>query len=450
MCALCDDPIPAPLAGQPERVSDYARAFDDTAEALRDAARELRKLANENLTIGESIEEVRQRAEEGHADASKVAVRYQGASNTYSAYASSLSAAQSKANSARTNIDTNNHNGRYWRHRQREMEQDRWLHNADPEFLADLAEATRKATHYDSQYAQYLATYQVAVDERDAAVRNAIAGLAAAAEAAGLNDGFFESMLGDLQNAWDLASKYLGPVLEALREVLKVLKQIVDFLALIVTILSIVFPALAPLALALTALSAILAIGIFLCSLVLFAMGRETLGTVIADGIMAVVGVVTAKLGGAGNLFGATKAGFQSLGQAPHLLFVTRSVYIANGMTVGGAAVQSYGAAGGEMFEEAVKAGYLSSFATPFSFVAGEGLDFTIGAHHDAWGADPVWSMDGANGSDVIPGVLDGPTLGAAGPLSGIAGIGDGFADIGEAFAGIGSEWGSITTVPAN
>jgi hypothetical protein len=444
MCYLCDDAVPGQLGGDPGRVRAHARAFDDTAEALRDAARELRNLANEGVTISLAIDEVRDKAEESHTEATKVATRYDGAGTTLGNYADALGDAQSRADSARTQIDTNNSNGRYWRHRRRDLEHERWSRGSDPEFLEDLAEATRRAAQYDTWFAGYLSSYQQAVEDFETAVTNAIAGLSAAAEAAGLNDGFFEGIVGDFQAAWETISKYLGPVLEALRDVLEVLKKIVDILALIVTIASIFFPALAPLALALTALSAVLGVAIFACSLLLFAMGRESLGRVISDGIMAVVGVVTAKLGVSGSLSSIMKTGFSSVG-ARSALFVTRGSMVNLGLASG------YGATLTEMAVSGIQTGYLSAFATPFAFVAGEGLDFTLGTSSPAWGAEPspAWSMDGADGASIIPGIMDGPGMGTVSPVANMFSFGDSWDSMIDNFGEVGQTWGDMYAVPA-
>jgi hypothetical protein len=450
MCYLCDDVVPGRLDGDPARVRAHARAFDDTAEALRDAARELRNLANEGVTISLAIDEVRDKAEESHSEATKVATRYAGAGSTLGTYADALADAQSRADSARTQIDSNNSNGRYWRHRRRDLEQERWTRGSDPEFLEDLAEATRRAAQYDTWFAGYLSSYQQAVEDFETAVNNAISGLSAAAEAAGLNDGFFEGIVGDFQVAWETISKYLGPVIEALRDVLEVLKKIVDILALIVTIASIFFPALAPIALALTAISAILGVAIFACSLALFAMGRESLGRVLADGIMAVVGVVTAKLGGSGTLGSMITDGVSAV-RAPAALFVTRGTMLNLGLTVGGEAVERYGQAVTQVAVDGIKSGTLSANATPFAFVIGEGLDFQLGTGSPAWGEQPspAWDMSGADGLDMMPGLMDSPSLGMASPIAGMFDVSESWNSMIDNFGEVGDTWSQMYAVPA-
>lgn len=437
MCFACYNPIPDPIQGDPDAVSGYAKAYDDTAKALRDAVTQLKALANGNVSIGESVDEVRDRANEGVTAADAVAVRYEGAATAYTQYATALATAQSTAESARQSIDTNNQNGHYWRTRRTQLEYQRLLDPTDTEVLEDLVTATTKALTYDSAYATYLDRYQTAVENLDQAARDAIRTLHNAAEQAGLNDKWYEAFVGDLANIWDLASKYLGPVLEALREVLKVLKEIVDILALIVTVLSIFIPALAPLALALTALSAILAVGVFLCSLVLFAMGRESLGTVIADGIGAVVSVVTAKLGGAGNnLFRTVGENVAETGVKLSTAFAQKQIIVTTNIAT---------RAGNEALS-AILPSTMSANAAPFQFVFSEGLDFTLGSSREAW------NMDGADPGGLIAGLLDQPTLGIATPVLDAVTLPDaifGEGGVTERFGEVGDVWGQIGAVPS-
>lgn len=450
MCYLCDDAVPARLTGDDDRVRAHAKAFDDTARALRQAVQELANLANEGVTISLAIDEVREKAAESKTEASAVATRYQGAATTLTNYANALADVQSRADSARTQIDTNNQNARYWRHRRRDLEHERWSRGSDPEFLQDLAEATRRAAQYDTWFAGYLSNYQRAAEDFENAVNTAISGLAAAAEAAGLNDNFFEAIAGDFQVAWELISEYLGPVIESLRDILEIIKKIVDVLALIVTIAAIFFPALGPIALALTALSAILGIAIFACSLTLFLMGRESLGRVVADGIMAVVGVVTAKLGGSGTLGSMVSDGVSAL-RAPATLFVTRGTMLNLGLSVGGEAVERYGQAVTQTAVDGIKSGTLNANATPFAFVIGEGLDFRLGESSPAWGAEPssAWDMSGADGRDMLPGLMDSPSLGMASPIAGMFDMSDSWNSMVENFGEVGDTWSQMYAVPA-
>lgn len=437
MCYMCDDPVPAEIPGDPDTVSRFATAFSNTADALRDAAQELRNLANENITISLAVDEVRSKADDVAGDTGKVAERYQGAGDTFSSYASALASARGTGNGARANIVSNNDDARYWRHRERDLREQVAFGSTDAEVLEDLQEATRKVNHYDGLFATYIGRYGSAVDDRDSAVTAAINGLADAESAAGLNDGFFDGLLGDLQQLWALISEYLGPIIEVLKQALEILKQIVDILALIVSILAIFLPFLAPLALALTALGAILAIAIFACSALLFLMGRQSLGQLISDGITMVVSVVTAKLGG-GTLFGNLKGGAATFSTIASKIADPRNVSIVVNTTA--AAIKPLLA---DFAIDGIKGGMLSAGTTPFSFVLGEGLDFTLG------GSGPAWDMSGANGADVLPGVLDAPTLGMAGPIAGATEVIPGILSFdlhGDEFA---SSWGSIGAVPA-
>lgn len=406
MCYLCADPVPDELTGDPDTVARFARAFDSTAEALRDAARELALVANENITISLAIDEVRDRAEEVVADTRRVADRYQGAADTFERYANDLRSAQERGNGARNDIITNNSNASYWRHRARELRFMVQMGNVDPDVLDDLELATRRANYYDDLYAGYIGTYGSARESREQAIIRAINGLHDAESASGLNDGLFDALLGDLGQLWDLVSKYLGPVLEVLRDVLELVKQIVDLLALIVTILSIFIPVLAPLAAALGALSAVLGIAIFAASALLFLMGRETLGRVLADGIMAVVGVVTSKLGVNGwakeSLGSMIKGGFTTVA----------STTASSGTTI-------LASAGEKLLENAIHQ-QIEAGGEVLSFVVGEGLDLRLGMDPST----PVWDMAGADPSDMLFEVADGIFGGLPGlPMTVIDGV---------------------------
>ena len=437
MCYMCDDPVPGVIPGDPDTVSRFATAFSNTADALRDAAQELRNLANENITISLAVDEVRSKADEVAGDTGKVADRYQGAGDTFSSYASALASARSTGNGARSNIASNNDDARYWRHRERDLREQVAYGSTDADVLQDLQDATRKVNHYNSLYATYIGQYGAAVDDRDSAVTTAINGLADAEKEAGLNDGLFDGFLGDLQQLWALISEYLGPVLEVLKQYLEIIKQIVDILSLIVSILAIFLPFLAPLALALTALGAFLAIAIFACSVLLTLMGRQSVGQLLADGISMVVSIITAKMGG-GTLLGNLKGGAAPLATIASKIVNPQSVSIVVNSTAA-----ALGSAATEFAVEGIKGGMLSAGSTPISFVLGEGLDFTFG------GSGPAWDMSGANGADVLPGVMDSATLGAATLTTNLVtmiteGIwvdyhADDFA----------SSWGSIGAVPA-
>lgn len=448
MCYLCDDPIPDEIEGDPDTVEGFATAFSATAQALRDAARDLRAVANESITISLAIDEVREKADGIEADTDKVAERYEGAGTTFAAYATSLRGARALGNGARANMISNNEESRYWRHRERDLRLRVQLGASDAEVLADFEQARGLADQADQQYSTYLTQYRAAVEAKDAAVQAAIGGLDDAAKAAGLDDGFFDRVLGDLQQLWELVSEYVGPYLEVLREVLTILKKIVDALALIVTVLSLFFPALAAVAAALTAISAIIGVAIFAISALLFAMGRESLGRVLSDGLLAVVGVVTAKFSVGGSLDDAISQGANAV-RTPAQLFVGRTRSIQLGLipasdTLGAAAFREVG--------NAALAGTISAKTAPIAFVLDEGFDFTIGAGDAAWGDPPneFFSMEGADPMTMMPNLLDSPTLGVASQATGIADIfGENIPSALDSAGEFVEAWSTIRTVPA-
>ncbi len=441
MCFRCDDPIPDEIPGNPETVSSFAKAFSTTAEALREAAAELSNLANDDITISEAVDEVRSKAGDASGDTERVAVRYQGAAETFSAYAGALSDAHANGNGARTQIISNNDNGRYWRHRQNQLRDQAMWGNTDPELLADLEEANRQANHYDSQYTTYLAQYNAAVSSWETAVNDAVNGLRDAESDSNLNDGFWDGVLGDLQLLWELASKYLGPVLEILRDVLEILKKIVDVLALIVTVLALFIPVLAPLAAALSALAVILSVAIFACSALLFLMGRESLGRVLADGISALTSVITSKLGGGNGLFDDVASAFSGVTQ--------RSAAVAAGSTVP-LVVRPTSNQVADLLQSQTIGGLVSAYGTPVNYFVSEGLDFEL-SHlgQQPWGAPPkpVWDLSDATPTDMLPGFADIATFGTASPL---AGMFDWDYDIGASWNEMTDVWGSVNAVPAS
>ncbi|MEP6481211.1 MAG: hypothetical protein ABJA94_04300 [Rhodoglobus sp.] len=293
---IFDNPVPGPISGDPELIRRFATNYTATAEALRDAAKELRALANDSITISLAVDQVRDKANEAYSDTLKVAERYEGAGATYFAYQSALSAAQTHAQNAIHYIITNNDNARYWRRHQKELQLEVLV---DPSKATDLVAANTKVNHYTSEYHQAIGQYNTAVEDKRRAVLQAVAGLNEASQRAGLNDNFFEAVQGAGEVLYDLAQKYLTPILQKLRAVLEIIKSIVDIISLIVTILAIFVPVLAPLAAALAIASIALSVGILLCSLALFSLGKETLGRVLGDTINVAASIITAKMGGA-------------------------------------------------------------------------------------------------------------------------------------------------------
>jgi hypothetical protein len=293
---ILDNPVPSAFAGDPGLIERFARNYSSTADALRHAATELRALANDNVTISLAVDKVRDRADGAYLDTIKVAERYEGAAETYHAYQSALSAAQTQANAARTQVAHNNDNARYWRRQQRELQLEVLT---DPSKATELVTANHEVSHYDAEFHRAMHQYNIAVEDKRRAVVAAMAGLDDAATLAGLNDNLFEAAIGVAEVLYDLAQKYLTPILQRLRAVLEIIKSIVDIISLIVSIASIFLPLLAPLAAALALASMALSVAILLCSLTLMALGKETIGRVLGDVINVAASVVSAKLAGA-------------------------------------------------------------------------------------------------------------------------------------------------------
>jgi hypothetical protein len=299
--------VPPTMAGNPTTISQFAARYDRMADALHEAVGELQALANKGVTISLAVDEVREKASQAVDNTRKVATRYEGAATTLHAYQHALSEAIGHVNSARHTISSNNPNAGYWRRKKLELEAKLLFDSGNTELIDDVQEAENWVRQYDTEYASAIATYNAAVEARDHAVNSAIAGLHDAAIRADLNDNFFESVVGLYDAAYDLAQKYLAPLIETLRGVLELLKQIVDVLSFIVTILAIFIPVLAPFAAALALASILLSLAVLMCSVLLFALGKETLGRVLSDCIGLVVSVVTSKLGPLKNIGSSSK-----------------------------------------------------------------------------------------------------------------------------------------------
>ena len=299
MINIFDDPVPALLPGDAALAGRFGVRYNQTADSLRDAAKGLLALANESITISLAVEEVRTKANEVYSDTLKVATRYDVAGDALNSYSNALGNAQAAAASARSTIITNNANAHYWRQHKRELELEIGFGGASATQAADLVTATRHVNDYAGIYHTAINNYHTAEEDRRQAIVNAIHGLDDAEQSAGLQDNFFEAIGGAAQQLYELAQKYLAPLIEQLRGILEIIKSIVDILSLIVTILALFIPALAPLAALLALVSIGLSLAIFLCSAALVFLGKETMGRLLSDAINVVASVVTAKLGGA-------------------------------------------------------------------------------------------------------------------------------------------------------
>lgn len=295
------DPIPEPLTGDPATIGAKARVMTATADALRTAITELRALASETVTISEAVDELRTKADGVRDDIDGVETRYRGAASAMTVYKNSLSSAQTRAENARQRILDNNSDAAYWRRQENDLKQRVRSGEASEELLEELLEVQRRVRGYASEFAAAMGEYHAAEDDKEAAVSAAMTALQNAADAAALNDGFWDRVGAVVEVMYEWAQEHLAPFIEQLRAVLEIIKGIIDVLALIVGVLSLFLPFLAPLAAALTMVSIGLAAAILLCSLTLFALGKESLGRVLSDTIGLATSVITSKLGGLGG-----------------------------------------------------------------------------------------------------------------------------------------------------
>jgi hypothetical protein len=408
------DPVPPPLTGNPEVVSRFATSYQRTADALRTAAQELLALSNTQVSIGEAVDAVRAKAQEAHTGITRVATRYEGASRAYSGYEVALADAKSKADRARSLISGNNGDAAYWRERKAELTVKVTLNGgSDAEQVKDLTEATHRVRDYDQDAAGAMTLYNEAVDDKHVAVITAMHALETAAEASKLNDDFFQSLVGAGQELYQLAQKYLAPILKELRSILELIKKIVDILALVFTILALFIPALGPIALALTVVSLALAAAIFLCSLVLFALGKATLGQVVSDGISLVIGIVTSKLGGTA-VFGGTGA-FTSEA-AGSLVGAATGTAVKTVLTT---VLKSAGEGMVEDIPETVASDGLQETVSPFPSVAGPAWgsnDTQLGG--ETWHLPTTADLQGDLGSFAVD---EGKNVASIVPAAGLA-----------------------------
>jgi|GEM_PF-2451143 len=295
------DPIPAPLSGDPTTVAAKAQVMTATADALRTAITELRALSSDTVTISEAVDELRDKADGVRGDIDKVEARYRGAATGMVAYKNSLSSAQTRAQNARQRIIDNNSDASYWRRHEHDLEERVRAGEASQELLDELLEVQRRVRGYANEFTAAMAEYYAAEGDKDTAVTAAINALQNAANAAGLNDGFWDRVGAVVEVMYEWAQEHLAPLIEKLRAVLEIIKGIIDLLSLIVGVLALFLPFLAPLAAALTVVSIGLSAAILLCSLALFALGKESLGRVLSDAIGLATSVITAKMGNLGS-----------------------------------------------------------------------------------------------------------------------------------------------------
>ena len=314
MTVILLDPVPLPLSGEPGTIGAKAADLSATAQALRDAITELRALASDDVIISEAVEEVRVKADDVRSAISKVEDRYQGAATAMYAYKNGLSSAQIRADAARHRVTDNNSDASYWRRRLNMLTLQAQSGESSQELLDDIIEAKSRVAIFATEFASAMAEYNAAEQDRIAAVDAAITALHDAADGSGLNDGFWDYLGLGMEMAYEWAQENLTPILEAIRSIAELLKSIVDILALIVTILAIFLPFLAPLAAALTLASLALSAIILLSSLLLFALGKASLGRVLGDTIGLATSVITSKMGGL-KIFspGAKLAGLSSV-----------------------------------------------------------------------------------------------------------------------------------------
>jgi len=283
--------VPPPLGGDPATITLFATKYGKIAAALVSAADELRSLANSDVSVGKSITAVKERALGAQSDTLKVAAHYSGASSTYATYAVSLRDAQQKAQSARQMIL--GFEADAMRHQQHHdsLVAEAQTGLASQETADALNLANSQLATFKSDYANAMSVYAGAVEDKRVAVQTAISQLADAAQVAGLVDSVFDVIKEGLHDLYQLAQKYLAPLLVKIRAVLKLIQAVLDTLSFIASFIPIpiVKVVLAAAALAVSSLA-------LQCSIVLFLLGKGTASQIIGDAIdmaTSVLAVVT-------------------------------------------------------------------------------------------------------------------------------------------------------------
>jgi len=384
------DPVPLPLPGEPEIVGAKARELSNTASALRTAISELRALASNDVTISKAVDEIREKADDVRENIGKIEDRYSGAASAMYAYRTDLSNAHTRADAARERVTDNNTDAAYWRRRLNQLTIEAQSGQSSPELLHDITEAKARVAGYAAEFTRAMTEYRGAEADRVAAVNAAIGALHDAAVTSGLNDNIFDYIALGSELMYEWAQEHLTPILQAIREIAELIKSIVDILSLIVTILAVFLPFLAPLAAALTIASLALAAIILLSSLLLFALGKESLGRVLGDAIGLAMGLVTAKLGGVfkpGALSGLSSVASPSAwANATSALSVRFTANVAGvGMT------ETLSHMGMQVFDDMIGDTAVAAGTSVITNVVGDGLDVTLdfgvdGGNGGSWG----------------------------------------------------------------
>lgn len=291
-------PIPEPLTGDPDTLSEFARKYHNLSEALKSAAAELATLANADITVSLAVDKIRAKAGDAYVDTMKVSQRYEDAASTYSTYAAKLRDAQQKAERARATVAGFKGSADHATKAREAIISQAMFSLPNQQTADDLNQANAALEPYNTEYAAAMQQYNLAVAEKADAVSAAISQLDDADKSSGLKDTVWQGIQAQARDAYDWLKANMTPLLKAIRAVAKIIASILDVVAFFVSIVNpVVGRAIAAVSLALNALA-------LLCSTILFLTGGGSIGDVIADTIgvaVAAIGVLL-PLGGAKSL----------------------------------------------------------------------------------------------------------------------------------------------------
>ncbi|MER3387582.1 MAG: hypothetical protein RIC81_09270 [Microcella pacifica] len=265
--------------------------FKTMAENLRNARLALRNVANEGVYISEAIDEIRTASTDTADDALNMYLRYNGAANALSQYAASLETLQSKASSARMQLANAIDDART------AMVNRDYYEDLARQPGGDSSEYIRLVQHYQGAYEAALgaqasarAQYEQAETDRDAAAQLAIDRIELAFDHSGLDDTFLDNVEGGFKKFQKWAQENLAPLLEALREAAGFLADWLTTIGLVMALI----PGLQKIAAFLLTVAGVLSLVALAATLLLFIIGKESLGNVLKE----VVKVAVKKLAG--------------------------------------------------------------------------------------------------------------------------------------------------------
>ena len=288
-----------PLAGDPQQLRQMVQRYHELSRRLLDARTALRAVANENVFISDAITEVRAAATEVADDTLNVYLRYKGATDALSEYATALSNAQAAADGARNRFaQASGDAAEAARLRDYYEELARTPGPEQQDFLRQFIYYKDAFEIAIGQEAAARSAYDQAVTDRDTAAEKAAGRIDFAMKLSGLNDTIIDDITGFIEGIYKWAQEYLTPVLEAIRAIAEALADALSIIGLVLLI----FPGLNHIGAALLGVATFLSVVALAATALLFVLGKESLANVMKSALSFAVkklgGVVAKKLVG--------------------------------------------------------------------------------------------------------------------------------------------------------